>query len=199
MTASEQSILSLVRGLSFPRKRESRPDLIGDLDCVAGAQNRAWHVLRLALGALLVTAAVLKTHTLATAPLVGTGLLASRWFVLAVAQVELLVAFWLLAGIWPMSAWRSAIALFGVFGAVSLSKALAGEASCGCFGRVTVSPWLTTALNVGAVFALVGWGAPPPQEALRIVLDDRGVGLRLGLDGRLGRRARQRQPAGGAR
>jgi hypothetical protein len=192
MAASEQSILSL------PRKRESRPDLIGDLDCVASAQNRVWHVLRPALGGLLVTAALLKSHALATAPLVGGDLFASRWFVLAVVQVELLVGLWLIAGIWPSWAWRSAIALFVVFGAASLSKALAGEASCGCFGRLAVSPWLTTGLNAAAAFALVGWCAPPPQEAPRNVAGCRGAGLRLGLDGRLARRARQRQSPGGA-
>ncbi len=95
----------------------------------AARGDRAWHALRLLLAALLLTAALLKMHALVMQPLVGIGLFASRWLVLAVVQVELLVAFWLLAGIWPAWAWRSAIALFGVFGAVSLSKALAGEAS----------------------------------------------------------------------
>jgi hypothetical protein len=114
-------------------------------------------VLRLALGALVLTAVVLKTHALVTQPAVGTGLLASRWLVLAVVQVELLVAFWLIAGIWPTWAWRSSVALFAVFCVVSLAKAMAGEASCGCFGRFAVSPWITSALSgviVGALFAI---------------------------------------------
>jgi hypothetical protein len=193
MAASERSILSLApiwqsRIVAATLRRDA-----------AARGDRAWHVLRFVLGALLLTAALLKAHALATAPLVGSDLFASRWFVLAVVQVELLFGFWLIAGIWPVWAWRTSVALFAVFGAVSLSKALAGEASCGCFGRLTVSPWLTTGLNAAAATVLVWGGAPPPpQEAPRNVVASRGVGLRLGLDGRIGCRARRRQPPGGA-
>jgi hypothetical protein len=40
---------------------------------------------------------------------------------------------------------------------VSLYLALAGQRSCGCFGRVTASPWLTFAIDSAALVALVIW------------------------------------------
>jgi hypothetical protein len=87
--------------------------------------------------------------------------------VLVVVQVELLLAVWLFAGLWPAWAWRGALALFAVFGLVSLSKALAGEASCGCFGRLTVSPWITSTLNLAIVAALI-WILPAPNHPTTI-------------------------------
>jgi hypothetical protein len=130
-------------------------------DARASVRGGAWHVLRISLGALLLTSALLKTHELATAPLVVTGLPASRWFLLAVVQTELLIGVLLIAGLWPAYAWRTALALFGAFGVVSLSKALAGAASCGCFGRVAVSPWFSAAVDVGALAALVAFRPHP--------------------------------------
>jgi hypothetical protein len=40
---------------------------------------------------------------------------------------------------------------------VSLYLALAGQRSCGCFGRMTVSPWLTLIFDIAAMAALVPW------------------------------------------
>jgi hypothetical protein len=89
-----------------------------------------------------------------------------------VVEFELIIAIWLLAGLWPTWAWRSVVALFAVFAVVSLSKALAGEASCGCFGQLTVSPWVTSALNATVVAALV-WIHPAPNR--RTIISTRRV------------------------
>jgi hypothetical protein len=153
MTASDRAIVAQEIA-SFPRMRESSTAGVTLRRDHAARRELAWRSLRFVLAALLLTAALLKTHGLATAPGVGSGIFASHWFALAVVQVELLVAIWLIVGLWAAWAWRATLGLFAIFGVVSLFKALAGEASCGCFGRVAVNPWITTAINVAAIAAL---------------------------------------------
>ena len=103
---------------------------------------------------VLLVAAVLKAHQLATEPIFGAGLLESRWLLVAVVQYELFLAFWLFSGLFPRTAWWFAIGTFGLFAVVSGAKALAGEPTCGCFGRVPTSPWLSLSINLAAIVAL---------------------------------------------
>ena len=114
-----------------------------------------YDVLRIVLGCLLLLTATLKGYQLATEPVLGAGILHSRWFLIVVVEFELAFALWLLVGLLPRLTWKVALALFIGFGAISLSKALAGQASCGCFGRVEVNPWCTLFLD--AVAAIVRW------------------------------------------
>ena len=100
--------------------------------------------------------AALKTHQLATEPVLGAGLLDSRWFQAAVVQYEVLLGFWLISGLFPRAACWAALGTFGVFALAAAARGIAGEASCGCFGRVSVSPWLTLVIDVSAIVALCG-------------------------------------------
>ena len=77
----------------------------------------------------------------------------------AAVQVEVLVGAWLLTGRAKTPAWVAAFGLFSVFAVVSLSSALAGHSDCGCFGRIKVNPWLTTALNASCI-ALLSSASP---------------------------------------
>jgi hypothetical protein len=122
-----------------------------------------YDVVRIAVGLLLLTAAGLKAHQLATEPVLGTGLLDSRWLLMAVVEFELLLGLCLLANLWPKPTWAVALACFGAFTCVSLYKALSGHATCGCFGRVTVDPWYTATLDLSLVFSLLVW-RPKEQE-----------------------------------
>jgi hypothetical protein len=105
---------------------------------------------------VLLVAAALKAHELATVPVVGSGLLESRWFLVAVVQYELFLAVWLLSGLFAGTAWWITIGTFGLFAVVSASKALAGDPTCGCFGRVPTSHWLSLSINMAAIPGLVG-------------------------------------------
>ncbi|MBN2022776.1 MAG: hypothetical protein JW809_08260 [Pirellulales bacterium] len=107
-----------------------------------------YDVVRALLGLLLLAAAVLKAHQLATEPVLGAGLLDSRWVLIATVEFELFFGLWLLAGLLPRLTWAAAIGCFVLFAGVSLHKALSGAASCGCFGRVEVNPWYTCTLDV---------------------------------------------------
>jgi hypothetical protein len=121
------------------------------------APNRGWHRVRIGVAVLLLTASALKCWQLATEPIVGTGLLESRWLLMATVEFELLFGFWLLANNWARPTWAAALACFALFTCVSLCKAISGHATCGCFGRVAVNPWYTGTLDVAIVLSLLRW------------------------------------------
>ena len=119
--------------------------------------DHGYNRLRLVVALLLLTAAALKGYDLANGPVVGSGLLDSRWLLIGVVEMEILFGLWLLANILPKLTWAAALACFSLFTCVSLYKALSGYASCGCFGRVPVNPWYTATLDLGIVLSLLYW------------------------------------------
>lgn len=116
----------------------------------------AYGVLRVALGCILLTAAGLKAHQVATDPLVflGGGWLESRPVVALAIGFEVFLGLWLVSGIYATAGWKAALACFTVFAGVSLYKAISGSATCGCFGRMEVNPWWTFSFDVTVVMAL---------------------------------------------
>jgi hypothetical protein len=104
-------------------------------------QISAYDVVRVALGLLLLVAAALKAHQLATQPLPERDLLSSRWVLVLWVEAEIALSLWLLSGLVRRAGWAAALVCFSLFSVVTLHKALAGETSCGCFGVVEVSPW----------------------------------------------------------
>jgi hypothetical protein len=117
--------------------------------------KRGYDAVRIVLAIVLLAAAGLKAHQLATEPVVGSGLLHSRPLLIAAVEFELFFGLWLLAGIWPGRTWLAALGCFILFACVAFWKALSGEASCGCFGRVPVNPWYTFVLDTFFVVALL--------------------------------------------
>ena len=115
----------------------------------------AYDFVRVVLSILLLVAAALKGHQLATSPLAETGPLTSRWLLIVVVEIELALGLWLLVGALQPLARHAAITCFTVFGAVSLLRALNGASTCGCFGSVAISPWWTAALDAAAVASLL--------------------------------------------
>ncbi|MDO5554286.1 MAG: DoxX family protein [Planctomycetia bacterium] len=107
------------------------------------------------IAVLLLFAAGMKAWQLATVPSLGEGLLHARWFNIVVVEFEIVFACWLLMGLLPKLTRWATIALFTTFAGVSLYKAVSGEASCGCFGAVTVNPWWTMGLGVVVVGLVV--------------------------------------------
>ncbi len=79
-----------------------------------------------------------------------------RWAkpLVAVVQYELFLGVWLLSGLFPRTAWWLAIGTFGLFAIVSGGKALVGDPTCACFGRVPTSPWLSLSINVSVILVL---------------------------------------------
>ena len=117
--------------------------------------DKLWAILRLTLGVILLTAAILKTHQLATVPSLGEGLLQARWFNILVVEFELLFGIWLIVGLLPKLTWLATLSCFSVFTLVSLYKAVIGEANCGCWGVVEVDPKVTTIFDLGVIGLLL--------------------------------------------
>ena len=136
-----------------------------------------YDVVRIAVGCLLLLAAGLKGHQLATEPVSGDGVLSSRWFLIGGVEFELAFGLWLWSGLSPMWTWRSALVCFGLFSGLSLFKAILGEASCGCFGTVAVNPWYTSLLDLGVFVCLFLWR--PREVAFRCTVGSRAFAMRL--------------------
>ena len=113
-----------------------------------------WFIIpRLFAAAVLLFAAGMKLYQLATEPVVGTGFfakgfLANRWVNLLEADFEIAMALWLISGWARRLAWAVSLLLFATFSVITASEFFAGEASCGCFGGLTVPPLVTFFLDV---------------------------------------------------
>jgi hypothetical protein len=132
---------------------------------------------RFVVAGILLLAAGLKAYQLATAPLppvvqgsVFTPLLEwlnDRYLLMAVVVGEILFGLVLIAGLWRQWTWFLSLIGFSAFALISAMKGLSGEASCGCFGTVTVNPWITAGLDLGIVVCLavfrerLDWSFPP--------------------------------------
>ena len=116
-----------------------------------------YDLARVSIAATLMVAALLKAWQLATEPVLGHSILDNRWLLIAVVEGELGLACCLLAGVAPKLTWLAALGCFSMFTLVSLSKGLAGEASCHCFGRLPTNPFLTATLDLSFVVALLIW------------------------------------------
>jgi uncharacterized membrane protein YphA (DoxX/SURF4 family) len=115
--------------------------------------------MRLTVAAILLVAAGMKAHQLATMPSLGEGMLHARWFNILTVQFELLFGIWLIFGLLPKLTWLATVGCFSVFTLVTLYKALSGEESCGCFGTVTVDPQITLVFDL-TVLGMLLWLRP---------------------------------------
>ena len=73
---------------------------------------------------------------------------------LSAIEIEAFVGLWLLSGLAARSAWALAVVLYSGLAIVSLYLGAVGQPSCGCFGRVEVSPWASLALDIACVGSL---------------------------------------------
>jgi hypothetical protein len=127
--------------------------------------NKRFIQFRFVVAAILLIAAGLKAYQLATAPLppVVQGsiftplleLLNDHHLLMTVITGEILFALVLIAGLWRQWMWLLSLLLFTAFTLVSLMKGWSGESSCGCFGTITVNPWITTGFDLVIVILLV--------------------------------------------
>lgn len=111
-------------------------------------------ICRTGLGLILIAAALLKGHALGTGPVEEYALIRSRIAGLIFAEVELCLGLALVGGLAVRPMRVIALGCFGVFAAVALAEGLSGHASCGCFGKLQVSPWISFAIDVAAVVTL---------------------------------------------
>lgn len=130
-----------------------------------------WQVLRVLLGLVLLAAALFKVHELSTTPYLDK--FPPRWVMIVFTELEILFALWLffVPKRLTQTTWLATLGLFSFFTCVTLYKALTGEASCGCFGRVEINPWYTLIFD-STVVGLLLWFRPAGAfiEAWRVML-----------------------------
>ena len=131
-----------------------------------------WLAVRFLLASLLLTAAGLKGHQLATEPVANESLFTSRWLLIGVVELEIGLGIWLLVGAKSLWLWRAAMALFAGFAGVSLYTVWQGFESCGCFGRLVIAPEWALTVDFAALMLLVSF---PPKS----IHSDSVVGLGL--------------------
>ena len=114
------------------------------------------------VGGLLIVAATLKVAELTIHPSAKSEWMNVHAIGALVIAIEGFLGLWMISGVFERAAWKGCIASLVVFAAVSSAKALSGEESCGCFGRVTVSPVMTLLLDLGLIVALAR--CRPPRD-----------------------------------
>jgi hypothetical protein len=113
--------------------------------------------VRCVVAGVLVTAASLKA-----AQLYGEGGLNEIVTNLVAGfqvALEIALALLIIAPFWRTASWSMSLLCFATFAAISLTKALRGDTSCGCFGVAEISPWSTFTLDVSIVILLVFTGS----------------------------------------
>jgi hypothetical protein len=120
--------------------------------------NRPFHLYEVVsrfLGLVLLLAGALKVQASTTGLVPETDFWSSRWFLIITSLAEMVFGTWLIVGILPWLSWWLAMAIFGSFLGDNLTKALAGDVSCGCFGQFEVHPWVTFGFDLLAIFLLL--------------------------------------------
>jgi hypothetical protein len=116
-------------------------------------------------GAILLGAAGLKLAGVQASAVANSGLLPSAGLRLGLIEAEVLLGSALVIGIFPRTIRRVAALVFLIFAVVSFRAAWVGEASCGCCGRLTISPWWVFAVDVVIVVGLIGISPSPTSDS----------------------------------
>ena len=99
-------------------------------------------------GLLLIAATILKFQEMLsicvpswrTHPL---GFWESYEFFLIQIPLEFALGVWLVSGLFRKAGWLAGLVCYLGFIGVTLTKAITGAESCGCFGQIHVDPWIT--------------------------------------------------------
>ena len=114
---------------------------------------RFWGILRYFIAAILITAVVLKTGTVAKQGF-GEGLFQYPLFLFFEIALESGVAVLLLVNFQPRYLWLLTTALFTLFFLFALTSLLTGQDSCHCFGYLKVPPICTVILDAAVLISL---------------------------------------------
>ena len=143
------------------------------LSRIVNAAGRQGYARWSALAFVLLAAALLKAHELATrpvAPQLGAGLttppqatgpvlsdnfLHSRPMVMGTIWLEVLLAGWMLSGLHRRTTRWVVVGCFGALAVVALALAISGAESCGCFGRAHISPWYMCGFDSAAMLGVL--------------------------------------------
>lgn len=100
------------------------------------------------IGTLLLAAAVLKASGMGLDPVARMGFFSTPEAQLAIVEFEILLGLWVWSGISPAGSWFATVVTFLAFAGTSFYLGVIGQASCGCFGRLSPSPWFAFTLDL---------------------------------------------------
>ncbi|MCI0499173.1 MAG: hypothetical protein L0Y36_05785 [Planctomycetales bacterium] len=105
-------------------------------------------IIMILAGLLLMVAAVLKFHEMLSICVPSwqtnkTGFWESYEFLLIQIPLEFALGVWMVSGLFRKAAWIAGTLAYLCFIFVTLTKAMLGAESCGCFGQIHVNPWIT--------------------------------------------------------
>ena len=145
-----------------PNDLESTSGVAGT---VAVALARVIVPLWLAIGAVLKLMDLSPTHLPAALIKWCGGLGVDLMFVLRFEIVAELIVVGVMVLLPPLARWIG-VAMLAVFVPVLIGDLLLGASSCGCFGAVKVSPWITLVMDVTFLFGLLLLGRSEPRLAV---------------------------------
>jgi hypothetical protein len=120
------------------------------------------------VAAVLATAALAKLYQIFTEVIDPKAMTGTEYRMVFWSAGELALALLLLSGRELKAVRFLTLGVLGAFAIYNAYQGLTGEATCGCFGRLPVSPWLTLTLDVLLLAAVVwsrvdgGEGAAAP-------------------------------------
>jgi hypothetical protein len=111
-------------------------------------------------GLLLIVATVLKFQEMLSICIPSwqvnkLGFWESYEFFLIQIPLEFALGVWLVSGLFRKAAWSAGLVCYLGFIGVTLTKAITGAESCGCFGQIHVNPWITLAAIDVPLFLLL--------------------------------------------
>ena len=135
---------------------QDRPAHRRDAEARKGQRESFWSIygytiVSRLIASLLLLAGVLKSRMLWATGWMATGSWENRWLVACIVGLEISLALWLFIGCWAKTGWVVALCCFGLFLGVSLGKAIAGTVDCGCFGNVSINPWITAMIDLASI------------------------------------------------
>jgi len=110
------------------------------------------HGFRLLIAAVLIFSALLKAHDITNQSDVAK---VFSPIDVATISLELILACFLVNGWYPRFCGVAVIFTFAAFAGTSLARAIRGEPSCGCFGKLTINPWFTVTLDAAVLFLAI--------------------------------------------
>ena len=134
-----------------------------------GRQRTVYGILRIALGAVLVIAAVAKAYQVSFLPVHPTAVFNTRWFRVGHAEYELLLGTALILNLAPIRIYYLALGTFATFACVSIFHAIVGHRSCSCMGAIDINPWIVAAFDIVACMLLVYFGNPRRSSSMHPV------------------------------
>lgn len=134
---------------------ENRTELAQRISRGGGNIRLAHEWIKKLIALVFLTAATLKLQYLFTEQNSEFLLMWNRDLMYAVAAGEWLLSAWLFSGIARLWAGRAIILTLGMFAIISAREWFSGSADCGCFGRVSLHPAVSTIFDIGALVSVV--------------------------------------------